>query len=226
MDQVQTREQTREDIVLVGAKDALLVVDVQRDFCPGGSLPVPGGDEIVPVINSITPMFGRWVYTRDWHPPNHISFSASPEYRDGSWPPHCVQGTPGANWCEDLEIPMNAILLSKGDNPSCEAYSAFENEHLDLAEFLRARKVERLFVVGLATEYCVHKTVLDALRAGFKVYVIEDAVRGISPEGSAAALAELERAGAVLISSSQLVDSGERPAAAYDEHGNPLDHDD
>lgn len=216
----------REDIVLVGAKDVLLVVDVQRDFCPGGSLPVPGGDEIVPVINSLVPMFGRWVYTRDWHPPNHISFSANPEYRDGSWPPHCVQGTPGADWCEGLEIPMNAILVSKGDDPTREAYSAFQNERLDLAEFLRARKVERVFVVGLATEYCVSQTALDALAAGFKVYVVKDAIRGISPQESAAVLVKLERAGAILIHSSQLVDSGERPAAAYDEHGNPLDHDD
>jgi len=219
-------EERREDTILLGAKDALLVVDVQRDFCPGGSLPVPGGDEIIPVINRIVPLFGRWVYTRDWHPANHVSFSSEPEFKNGSWPPHCVQGTPGADWCEGLEIPMNAILVSKGDDPAREAYSAFQNERLDLAEFLRAHQVERVFVVGLATEYCVRQTALDALAAGFKVYVVEDAVRGISSEGSAAALAELEKAGAVLIRSSQLEDSGERPAPAYDEHGNPLDHDD
>ncbi len=212
--------------VLTEARDALIVVDVQRDFCPGGSLPVPGGDEVIPVINRIIPFFGRWVYTRDWHPANHISFSDSPEYRDGSWPPHCVQNTPGADWCATLDMPMNAILVSKGDDPGREAYSAFQVDRFDLAQFLRLRRVERLFITGLATEYCVRQTILDALAAGFTVYLLEDAVRGISPEGAASALREMREAGAIVISSDQLEDSGERPAAAYDEHGNPVEHDD
>ena len=211
--------------VLTGALDALIVVDVQNDFCPGGSLAVPDGDAIIPVINRIVPFFGRWIYTRDWHPADHVSFSDEPEYRDGSWPPHCVQGTPGSDWCGDLEMPMNAILVTKGDDPAREAYSGFQVERLDLAAFLHGHDVQRVFITGLAAEYCVRRTALDALSAGFTVYVVEDAVRGISPEGAARALDELEQAGAIRIGSAQLKDSGERPAPAYDEHGNPVDHD-
>jgi nicotinamidase/pyrazinamidase len=212
--------------VLTGAYDTLFVIDVQRDFCPGGGLPVPGGDEIIPVINRIIPFFGRWIYSRDWHPADHVSFSVRPEFHDGSWPPHCVQGTPGAEWCRELDMPMNAILVSKGDDPDTEVYSDFRVDRLDLAEFLRLRKVERLFLTGLATEYCVRYTALDACAGGFTVYLVEDAVRGITPEGSAAALAELEEAGVIRVRSDLLEDSGERPPAAYDEHGNPVEHDD
>jgi len=215
-----------EDAVLIGARDALIVVDVQRDFCAGGSLPVPDGDEVIPVINRIIPFFGRWIYTRDWHPADHSSFSDSPEYRHGSWPPHCVQGTPGADWCAALDMPMNAILVSKGDDREHEAYSGFQVDRLDLAQFLRLRKVERVFITGLATEYCVRQTALDARAAGFTVFVVEDAVRGITAEGSAEALREMREAGVILVGSDRLVDSGERPAAAYDEHGNPIEHDD
>ena len=216
--------ETAAKTVVTGARDALIVVDVQRDFCPGGSLPVPGGDEVVPVINRIIPFFGRWVYTRDWHPPNHISFSDRPEFRDGSWPPHAVQGTPGADWCSGLEMPMNAILVSKADDPQKEAYSAFQLERFDLARFLRHRNVERVFITGLATDYCVRQTALDARAAGFTVFLVEDAVRGVHPETTAKALAEMERAGVIRIRSEQLVDSGERPPADYDEDGNPVEH--
>ena len=212
--------------VLTGAHDALVVIDVQRDFCPGGALPVPDGDEVIPVINRIIPLFGRWIYTRDWHPPDHVSFSAQPEFQDGSWPPHCVQGTPGAGWCPGLDMPMNAILVSKADDPETEAYSGFRVDRLDLAEFLRLRKVDRLFLTGLATEYCVRHTALDACAAGFTVYLVEDAVRGITAEGSATALAQLEGAGVARVRSDLLEDSGERPPAAYDEDGNPAEHDD
>jgi nicotinamidase/pyrazinamidase len=202
-----------------------MVVDVQRDFCPGGALGVPGGDEVIPIINRLVPMFGRWVFTRDWHPHNHVSFSEQPEFRDGSWPPHAVQGTPGADWCAGLEMPANAILLSKGDDPRREAYSAFQAGRFNLAEFLRLRKVERIFVAGLATDYCVRRTALDARAAGFTVFLIEDAVRGVSPDTTAAALAELEAAGVIRIRSEQIEDSGERPPADYDEHGEPVEHD-
>jgi nicotinamidase/pyrazinamidase len=178
------------------------------------------------VINRIVPMFGRWIYTRDWHPADHVSFSAQPGFRDGSWPPHCVQGTPGASWCSDLDMPMNAILVSKGDDPERETYSGFRVDRLDLAEFLHLRKVERLFITGLATEYCVRQTALDGLDAGFTVCLVEDAVRGVSPGDAARALAEMEEAGALRVLSGQLEDSGERPPAAYDEHGNPMAHDD
>jgi nicotinamidase/pyrazinamidase len=217
---------TADGTIYTGANDVLLVVDVQRDFCAGGALAVPGGDDVIPVINRLIPLFGRWVYTRDWHPSHHVSFSEHPEFRDGSWPPHAVQGTAGAAWCAGLEMPMNAILVSKGDDPDHEAYSAFQVKRLDLAEFLRLRKVERVFVTGLATDYCVRQTALDARAAGFTVFLVEDAVRGVAPDSTAAALADLEAAGVIRIRSEQIADSGERPAAGYDEHGDPVDHDD
>lgn len=218
--------QNAGDAVYTGAHDALIVVDVQADFCQGGALPVPDGDAVIPVINRILPMFGRWFYTRDWHPADHVSFSAQPEYSDMSWPPHAVQGTPGAGWCKGLEMPMNAILVSKGDNPQREAYSGFQNTQFDLAQFLKLRKVERVFICGLALDYCVRQTSLDAVAAGFTVYLIEDATRGISVEASARTLAELEAAGVIRIGSDRLVDTGERPPAAYDADGNPIHHDD
>lgn len=212
--------------VVTGAHDVLLVVDVQQDFCPGGALAVAGGDEVVPVINRIVPMFGRWVYTRDWHPCDHTSFCEAPEFRDGSWPAHAVQGTDGARWHPDLDMPMNAILVSKGDDPDHEAYSGFQVKRLDLGDFLRLRKVDRVFITGLATDYCVCNTALDACAAGFTVFLIEDAVRGVAPDTTAAAVARMEAAGVIRIRSEQLVDSGERPAPHYDEHGNPVEHDD
>ena len=212
--------------ICTGARDAIIVVDVQRDFCPGGAMPVPGGREVIPVINHILPYFGRWIYTRDWHPVTHVSFATQPEFDDFSWPPHAVQGTPGAEWCEGLEMPMNAILVSKGDDPQCEAYSGFQVQRLDLAEFLRLRKVERIFVCGLALDYCVRQTALDARAAGFTVYLLEDAVRAITPEGAARTLAELEAVGVIRLRSDQVADSGERPPAAYDQDGNPIHHHD
>ncbi len=212
--------------VSTGAHDVLMVVDVQADFCPGGALGVEGGFDVVPVINGLTSKFGRWVYTRDWHPHDHVSFSADPEFRDGSWPPHAVQGTPGAAWCAGLEMPMNAILISKGDDPALEEYSGFPKQRLDLAEFLRLRKVERVFIAGLTADYCVKNTALDACKAGFTVFVVEDAVRGVAPDTTARAYAEMRAAGVTIIRSEQIADSGNRPAAAYDEHGHPVHHDD
>jgi nicotinamidase/pyrazinamidase len=211
--------------VLTGANDALIVVDVQQDFCPGGALGVPGGDEVIPVINRLVPMFGRWIYTRDWHPADHVSFSDDPEFREGSWPPHAVQGTPGAEWCQGLEMPMNAILVSKADDPRREAYSAFQVDRFDLASFLRHRKVEQVFVAGLTTDYCVRQTALDARAAGFTAYLVEDAVRGVAPETTATALADMQAAGIVRVKSDQLEDSGERPPIDYDEHGNLVERD-
>lgn len=221
-----TASSNADETIYTGAHDALIVVDMQKDFCPGGALGVPSGDSIIPVINRLVPMFGRWVFTRDWHPPDHISFSPNPEYRDMSWPPHAVQNTPGAEWCDGLEMPMNAILVSKADTPQREAYSGFQNNQFDLAEFLKHRKVERVFITGLALDYCVRQTSLDAAAAGFKVFLIEDATKGIAHETSARALADLEAAGVTVIRSEQLVDSGERPPADYDDDGNPIAHHD
>jgi nicotinamidase/pyrazinamidase len=192
------------DTVRTGAHDVFMVVDVQRDFCPGGALAVAEGDEVIPIINRLLPLFGRWVYTRDWHPARHISFSDQPEFRDGSWPRHAVQGTPGAAWCRGLDVPKNALVMSKGDDPAHETYSAFEVKRLDLAEFLRVRMVERVFVAGLATDYCVRQTALDAQAAGFTVFVIEDAVRGVARDTTAAALAELDAAGVIRVRSDQV----------------------
>jgi nicotinamidase/pyrazinamidase len=187
---------------------------------------VPDGDAVVPVINRIVPFFGRWIYTRDWHPADHVCFSPQPRFSDLSWPAHAVQSTPGARWCDGLEMPMNAILVSKGDDPRQDAYSAFQTPRLDLAEFLKLRKVDRVFVCGLALDVCVRQTSLDGRAAGFTVYLVEDATRGLTPESCAGALAELEAAGVICIGSHQLVDSGERPPAAYDPDGNPIHHDD
>lgn len=160
-----------------GREDALIIVDVQVDFCPGGALPVPEGDKIVPVLNEYIRKFDSAgaliIATRDWHPPNHISF------RDygGLWPQHCVQGTKGAEFHPDLRLPNKVLIVSKATDPKREAYSGFEGTGLD--EMLRRFGVRRVFVGGLATEYCVKNTVLDALKYGFETFLLEDAVKGI-----------------------------------------------
>lgn len=207
------------ETIQTGAQDALIVVDVQRDFCPGGALGVADGNQVVPIINRLVPMFGRWIYTRDWHPANHMSFAANPEFHDGSWPPHAVQGTPGAGWCEDLEMPEDAVLVNKGENPAREAYSGFKSESFDLAGCLRTLEVRRVFIAGLATDYCVRETALDGRAAGFDVYLVEDATRGVAPETTKAALEQMEAAGVRCILSTELQDSGERPPAPQSQSG-------
>ena len=179
----------------VGPGDALLIVDVQRDFLPGGALGVPGGDEVVAVINHVATRFARAglpiAASRDWHPPGHCSFA--PE--GGTWPPHCVAGTPGAELAPGLELPDGALLVSKATTPAKDAYSAFQDT--ELAERLRAQGVRRVFVTGLATDYCVLHTALDARRLGFEVVVLADAVRAVnaSPDDGDAALARMRGAG-------------------------------
>lgn len=164
-------------MVKIDRYSALILVDVQRDFCPGGALPVPRGDEVIPILNKYIKLFreaGAPIYaTRDWHPPNHISFKA----QGGRWPPHCVQGSEGAEFHPSLELPRDVGIVSKAQDPHQEAYSAFEGT--GLREELEGKGVKRLFIGGLATEYCVKSTVLDALKAGFEVMILEDAVRGI-----------------------------------------------
>ncbi len=189
--------------------DALIVVDVQNDFCPGGALAVAGGDEIIPTINGITPLFDVVVFTRDRHPDNHVSFSEQPQYRDKSWPKHCVAGTFGAELHSDLAVPENALIVDKGTRRDEEAYSGFQGT--DLADILRGRGIKRVFVCGLATDYCVKNTVMDALANGFEAAVLEDAVRGVDiPPGSAqAALEAMRSAGAVLTSSSEIKSAGQ-----------------
>ena len=185
--------------------DALIVVDVQQDFCAGGALAVPNGDEVVPVINLLSPHFHHLMFTRDCHPENHCSFSSEPEFVDKSWPPHCVKGTPGAALHPALIVPEDALIIDAGQDPEHEAYSGFEGT--DLAAILRSRGVQRLFVLGLATDFCVKETTLDAIRAGFETFLVTDGCRGINrPAGNlAAALDEMKQAGAVFTTSGELL---------------------
>jgi len=175
--------------------DALIVVDVQNDFCPGGALAVDEGDRVSPVINQLMPLFQHVAFTRDWHPEDHCSFADPPDFADGSWPAHCIAHSPGAEFHGDLEVPADAIIVDKGTDPDKEAYSGFSGTAL--AGKLRKRGVRRLFVCGLATEYCVEQTALDGLRNGFKVVLVENACRGVNfPPGSAArAVEEMKAAG-------------------------------
>ncbi len=177
--------------------DALVVVDVQNDFLPGGALGVPDGDAVVPVCNLYLARFvtlGLPVFaTRDWHPAEHCSFAA----RGGPWPPHCVQGTHGAEYAAGLELPESARRIPKATSADADSYSAFGGT--GLAAELRAAGVERLFIGGLATDYCVLNTVLDARREGFAVCLLLDAVRAVeaTPGDGDAAIARMLAAGAL-----------------------------
>ena len=183
------------------SRDALVVVDVQNDFCPGGALGVPGGDEIVPVCNRYIDLFrkggGRVFLSRDWHPAETTHFKAY----GGVWPPHCVQGTSGAAFHADLAAPPDAVVVSKGMDPREDAYSAFQardGRGTPFATLIRKLGVRRLYVAGLATDYCVKATTLDALREGFEVVVLADAIRAVdlaSGDGERA-VAEMHQAGA------------------------------
>jgi nicotinamidase/pyrazinamidase len=165
--------------------DALLIVDFQNDFTPGGALPVAEGDRIGGPIDSLLDSFDLVVATRDWHPEDHGSFTGvevdAAEWRGADppsiWPVHCVQGTGGAELHPSLDRAKVDIVVDKGQDPSSQGYSGFQDTRL--GDLLRERGVDRLFVTGLATDYCVKNTVLDALREGFHVTVVEDAVRGV-----------------------------------------------
>jgi nicotinamidase/pyrazinamidase len=189
------------------SEDALLVVDVQNDFLPGGALAVAHGDEVVPVINRLLPRFRVRAFTRDWHPPNHISFSPEPKFVDQSWPAHCVQHTPGARFASNLMIDPLDHIVSKGQQPGLEAYSGFQGT--DLREWLTARGIRRVFVAGLATDHCVKATALDALAAGLQAVVVTDAIRAVDvPPGSGEqAVAQMRAAGVSLIGSQELTDA-------------------
>jgi nicotinamidase/pyrazinamidase len=179
-----------------GTGDALIVVDVQNDFLPGGSLAVAQGDAVVPPLNRLMAAFDGAglpvVATRDWHPEDHISFAA----QGGPWPVHCVAGGPGAAFGPDLELPPGAVVVSKAERADRDAYSGFEGT--GLGERLRGLEVQRVFVGGLATDYCVLNTVLDARRLGFEVVLLTDAVRAVdvAPEDGARAIAQMVEAGA------------------------------
>ena len=195
------------DKFTVRAQDILLVVDIQNDFCPGGSLSVPRGDEVVPLINGLASKFSHVVLTQDWHPRGHLSFASSHPGKTpyqtidvayGTqvlWPDHCVQGTTGAALREDLAVPHAELVLRKGYQREIDSYSAFyENDrktHTGLAGYLRERDFRRVFLAGLAFDFCVRYSAEDAYREGFQAIVIEDACRGIDVDGSMAATREL-----------------------------------
>jgi nicotinamidase/pyrazinamidase len=192
--------------------DALLIVDFQNDFTPGGALPVAEGDRIAGPINELLDSFDLVIATRDWHPTDHRSFEGvevDPEKWRGAdppsiWPVHCVENTRGAELHTALEQEKVDVVIDKGQDPNSQGYSAFQDTRL--GELLREHGVDRLFVAGLATDYCVRNTVLDARRLGFDVTVIEDAVRGVdvNPGDSERALEEMERAGAEVASSHEV----------------------
>lgn len=181
-------------------RDALLIVDPQVDFCPGGALPVSHGDAIFTPLNRVAAQFETVVASRDWHPENHMSFEA----RGGPWPVHCVIDSPGAQFHPKLDTSRIVHVFDTASDPDKEAYSAFSGT--DLAAWLRDRGVQRLFVGGLATDYCVKESVLDALREGLEVVVLEDCIGAVdvNPGDGERALEEMAAAGATRTTSEEL----------------------
>jgi len=208
--------------IKLGAKDALIVVDVQNCFVPGGSLAVAKGDEIVPLINTLAKNFENVVLTQDWHTPGHVSFASShagkkpfeavklPYGNQILWPDHCVQGTDGANLHKELAIPTAQLVIRKGYHKNVDSYSAFleadGKTKTGLDGYLKGRGINSVYVCGLATDFCVAWTALDARKLGFAATVIEDACRGIDTQGSlAAAWDNMKKAGVKRIQSGAIV---------------------
>jgi nicotinamidase/pyrazinamidase len=205
----------------IESNDVLIVIDVQNDFCLGGALAVPRGDEVIAPILRMAPRFAHIVLTQDWHPANHTSFAASHpgkkpyesiELAYGAqtlWPAHCVQGTAGAEFHPALHLPQAELILRKGFRPQVDSYSAFfENDHATttgLAGYLRERGLTRVFFAGLAYDYCVGYSALDARRLGFPAVVLRDACRAIDLEGSVDAMeAQFAEAGVAVIDTAEL----------------------
>lgn len=182
----------------------LLLVHLQNDFCPGGALPVAGGHDIIPLINAYIDYFVTHrfpvVATRDWHPANHCSFKE----QGGPWPSHCIQGSRGAQFHPGLTLPPGTLIISGATNPKKEAYSAFDGTSLE--EHLEDLNAKLLYVVGLATDYCVKETVLDACKLGFRVVLLEDGIRGIDvqPGDAKRAIEEMVYAGTIRGTASDL----------------------
>jgi nicotinamidase/pyrazinamidase len=195
---------------------ALIIVDVQYDFCPGGALAVPKGDEIIPIINEMIPQFDFIITTQDWHPEDHCSFSDEPKFVDKSWPKHCVAGTQGSMIHHHLRIGnrlgtgVTHLFVHKGMDKDVEQYSGFDGyvvnwlkevrgqkyDKSDMLDFvLKKHGVDELYVCGLATEYCVKATALDAAKLGYKTRIVVDGVAGITREGCSAATKEFDAAG-------------------------------
>jgi nicotinamidase/pyrazinamidase len=189
-------------MVEVKYTDALIVVDVQNDFLLGGTLAVPDADLVLRPINSMLMTFDHLVFSRDWHPGDHCSFDFDPQYKDGSWPAHCIQNSPGAEFPHALRVPVDAIIVDKATSPDEDAYSAFEGT--GLADTLRSRGITRVFVAGLALDYCVKATCLDAVREGFTVMLVEDATLPVAVDQEGAVLNELRAAGVTLVRSGSI----------------------
>src|ERR1700751_5478012 len=218
---VTTRALRAAETIKVDDASALLVIDVQNCFLPGGSLAVKDGDQVIPVINRLAKGFANVVLTQDWHTAVHISFASSHagkrpfEVIDLAygkqvlWPDHCVQGTDGAALSKDLSIPRAGLVIRKGFHKDVDSYSAFTEADgkttTGLAAYLKARNLQRVFVAGLATDFCVAWTALDARQAGFDAFVIEEACRGIDTQGSLAkAWADMAKAGVKRIQSGDI----------------------
>lgn len=203
------------------AGDAFIVIDVQNDFCPGGALAVADGDAVVPVINRLQSRYGLLVLTQDWHPQSHASFASNhagaapfsmtdmPYGPQVLWPTHCVQGSPGADFHPDLETDRAAVTIRKGFRPEIDSYSAFfENDHktpTGLAGYLKDQGVEAVVLAGLATDFCVRYSAVDAAKLGFQVTLVEDACRAIDMDGSLAdALQDMKAHGVTFSQSAAL----------------------
>jgi nicotinamidase/pyrazinamidase len=209
------------DKIKPGPSSALIVVDVQNCFLPGGSLAVKDGEQVIPVINHIAKGFENVVMTQDWHTVHHISFASTHEGKKpfemiklayGNqvlWPDHCVQGTDGAQIAKDISIPQAELIIRKGFHNDVDSYSAFveadKETHTGLASYLKERRIDTIFVTGLATDFCVAWTAIDGRHAGLNVYVVDDACRGININGSIAkAWDDMTAAGVKKIESSDL----------------------
>jgi nicotinamidase/pyrazinamidase len=205
-------------------ESALLIIDVQNCFLPGGSLAVKDGDQVIPIINKMAKSFFNVVMTQDWHTEGHVSFASSHSGKKPFemidltygkqvlWPDHCVQGTDGAALSKDLSVPQAALVIRKGFHKDVDSYSAFTEADgkttTGLAAYLKARGIKRVFVAGLATDFCVAWSALDARKAGFETYVVEDACRGIDTQGSLAkAWTDMAKAGAKRIQSADIATS-------------------
>ena len=201
--------------------DALILVDIQKDFLPRGALPVPRGDEIIPVVNAFVKKFELVVATQDWHPRDHASFASNHpgkktyekillgQQEQVLWPDHCVQGGEGAAFAERLNMNPVEAIFRKGTDPAIDSYSGFfDNGHLKstgMADYLKGRKVDRIYVAGLAAEYCVYSTIMDGLNLGFKTVLIGDATRALDERDFQTALRNIKAKGGEVVSSGDLV---------------------
>ncbi len=201
---------------------ALIIIDMQNDFCPGGNLAVPAGDTIIPTINLLVEQYEHTILTQDWHPRGHLSFASSHpgkvpydtvklDYGEQIlWPDHCIQGTTGAQFHANLKTDTAELILRKGFRREIDSYSAFyENDQktvTGLAGFLKEREIKTLYIAGLATDFCVHWSIVDGCRYGFEIYLIEDATAGINTNGSMDhAMTKMREAGASFISARHII---------------------